>query len=161
MIYVNARFIEPLNSQSLIQFTNCTVTYKNEVLFSPEMGDFDMAVGKEIVSAFTGAADYNSFPIIQKPSHTKTIASKSSEKENQLNSLYAEVRNTRNNYSDSNTKELLQIFETLKNNYPSDWLLPLEIYELTKDNTFLNYLNDLKNNRPKVAHLIEAGLSLI
>ncbi|MBT3871488.1 MAG: aromatic amino acid hydroxylase, partial [Flavobacteriaceae bacterium] len=35
----------------LIQFTNCTVTYKNELLFSPEMGGFDMAVGKEIVSA--------------------------------------------------------------------------------------------------------------
>ena len=145
----------------LIQFTDCTVTYKNEVLFSPEMGDFDMAVGKEIVSAFTGAADYNSFPIIQKPSHTKTITAIASEKENQLNSLYAEVRNIRNNNSDSNTKDLLQIFETLKNNYPSDWLLPLEIYELTKDNTVLNYLNDLKNNRPKIAHLIKAGLSLI
>ena len=37
----------------LIQFTDCTVKYKNEVLFSPEMGDFDMAVGKEIVSALS------------------------------------------------------------------------------------------------------------
>ncbi len=145
----------------LIQFTDCTVTYKNEVLFSPEMGDFDMAVGKEIVSAFTGAADYNSFPIIQKPSQTKTITTTSSEKENQLNSLYAEVRNIRNNYSDSNTKELLQIFETLKNNYPSDWLLPLEIYELTKDKSVFNYLKDLKTLRPKVAHLIEVGISLV
>ncbi len=145
----------------LIQFTDCTVTYKNEVLFSPEMGDFDMAVGKEIVSAFTGAADYNSFPIIQKPSQTKTITTTSSEKENQLNSLYAEVRNIRNNYSDSNTKELLQIFETLKNNYPSDWLLPLEIYELTKDKSVFNYLKDLKSLRPKVAHLIEVGIQMV
>jgi len=29
----------------LIQFTDCTVTHKGEILFSPEMGDFDMAVG--------------------------------------------------------------------------------------------------------------------
>ncbi len=145
----------------LIQFTDCTVTYKNEVLFSPEMGDFDMAVGKEIVSAFTGAADYNSFPIIQKPSNTKTITAIASEKEMQLNSLYAEVRNIRNNYSVSHIKKLLQIFENLKSNYPSDWLLPLEIYELTKDNTVLNYLNDLKQTKPKVAHLIEAGVDLV
>ena len=144
-----------------IQFTDCTVTYKNEVLFSPEMGDFDMAVGKEIVSAFTGAADYNSFPIIQKPSTVKTISSGFSEKEIQLNSLYAEVRNIRNNNIESNIKELLQIFETLKNNYPSDWLLSLEIYELTKDDIIFNYLKDLKKSKPKVAHLIVAGLSLV
>ncbi|NND88925.1 MAG: aromatic amino acid hydroxylase, partial [Flavobacteriaceae bacterium] len=40
----------------LIQFTDCTVCYKDEVLFAPSDGDFDMAVGKEIISAFAGAA---------------------------------------------------------------------------------------------------------
>lgn len=145
----------------LIQFTDCTVTYKNEILFSPEMGDFDMAVGKEIVSAFTGAADYNSFPIIQKPSRVKTISSESSEKVKQLNSLYAEVRNIRKNYTSTNKEQLLIIFETLKINYPSDWLLVLEIYELIKDKNVLEYLINLKQTKPKVAHLIDAGIQLV
>ena len=145
----------------LIQFTDCTVTYKNEILFSPEMGDFDMAVGKEIVSAFSGAADYNSFPITQKPSTVKTISSESSEKEKQLNSLYAEVRNIRKTYTSTNKEQLLFIFESLKNNYPTDWLLALEIYELTKDKNVLEYLNNLKQTKPKIAHLIDAGIQLV
>jgi len=143
----------------LIQFTDCTVTYKNEVLFSPEMGDFDMAVGKEIVSAFTGAADYNSFPITLKPSHTLTIKNSQSEKEIELNKLYKTVSEHRKNKSSN--ESLTVIFETLKKDHPTDWLLPLEIYELTKDKNVLFYLQSLKKERPNVAHLIEGGLDLI
>lgn len=145
----------------LIQFTECNVTYKDEVLFSPEMGGFDMAVGKEIVSAFSGAADYNSFPITQKPTDTKTIQVELSEKDKQLNTLYAEVRNIRKNYNSSNNNQLQLIFETLKNNYSTDWLLPLEIYELTENKEVLKYLNQLKISRSEVAHLIEGGVELI
>ncbi len=143
----------------LIQFTDCTVTYKNEVLFSPEMGDFDMAVGKEIVSAFTGAADYNSFPITLKPSDTKTIKNSQSEKEIELNKLYKTVSEHRKNKSSN--ESLTVIFETLKKDHPTDWLLPLEIYELTKNKNVLFYLQSLKKERPNVAHLIEGGLDLI
>lgn len=143
----------------LIQFTNCTVTYKNELLFSPEMGGFDMAVGKEIVSAFTGAADYNSFPITLKPSDTKTIQKTISEKEKGLNELYKSVRTIRKNKTSYDT--LMIIFETLKRDYPSDWLLSLEIYELIKEEVILQHLISLKDTRPKVAHLIDNGIVLI
>ncbi len=143
----------------LIQFTNCTVTYKNEILFSPEMGDFDMAVGKEIVSAFTGAADFNSFPVNLKPSKTKTIKVTLSKNEKTLNNLYASVREIRENNGSKET--LLKIFEPLKTDFPNDWLLVLEIYELTKDKQILDYLEKLKVAKPKVAHLIDGGLKLI
>ncbi len=143
----------------LIQFTECTVTYKNEVLFSPEMGDFDMAVGKEIVSAFTGASDYNSFPIIQKPSNVKTIKVELSKSEKELHILYNQVRKIREKQLDEN--KLQEIFKSLKRKFPTDWLLPLEIYELTKDKEVLEHLKQLKIHRPKITHLIENGLELI
>jgi phenylalanine-4-hydroxylase len=143
----------------LIQFTGCTVTYKNELLFSPEMGGFDMAVGKEIVSAFTGAADYNSFPIILKPSETKTIQKTISKKETELNKLYNSVRTIRKNKASYDA--LITIFEALKRDYPSDWLLSIEIYELTKEEIVLQHLISLKNTRPKIAHLIDNGIDLI
>jgi phenylalanine-4-hydroxylase len=143
----------------LIQFTDCTVTYKNEVLFSPEMGDFDMAVGKEIVSAFTGAADNNSFPITLKPSDTKTIINAQSEKEIELNKLYKTVSEHRKNKTSN--ESLIVIFETLKNDHPTDWLLSLEIYELTKNEEVLFHLQSLKKERPNIAHLIKDGLDLI
>ncbi len=143
----------------LIQFTNCTVTYKNELLFSPEMGGFDMAVGKEIVSAFTGAADYSSFPITLKPSDTKTIQKTISEKEKGLNELYKTVRTIRESNASYDT--LISIFETLRKEHPSDWLLSLEIYELTKNEVVLQHLINLKEARPKIAHLIDNGVELV
>ena len=148
----------------LIQFTDCTVKYKNEVLFSPEMGDFDMAVGKEIVSAFAGAADYNSFDLVTHTATSETIRPQLSEKE--LNSLYKEVREIRNS-KEGDTTKLQQIFKILEENHPTDWLLPLEIYELVAqfDSDFseqvLKHLLNLKQQRPKVAHLIEGGLELL
>lgn len=150
----------------LIQFTDCTVKYKNEVLFTPEMGDFDMAVGKEIVSAFAGAADYNSFDLVNHVSSSETIRVKLSEKERELNKLYKEVRDTRNAVEIDSTK-LQQIFKTVKENHSIDWLLSLEIYELIfkTDSEFstevLKHLLHLKQERPKVAHLIDGGLALL
>lgn len=152
----------------LIQFTDCYVTYKDEILFSPKDGDFDMAVGKEIVSAFAGAADYLSFKVeMHELSTSEKVELTEDEKE--LNELYKEVRKLRkahlshssNASSPQKEEQLLSIVKKLKDKFPKDWLLPLEIYELTKDDSILTYLIDLKTNRPKVAHLIDDGLELI
>jgi phenylalanine-4-hydroxylase len=48
----------------LICFENCTVTHKDTILFKPEWGKYDMAVGKKVVSAFSGPADCKSFDLI-------------------------------------------------------------------------------------------------
>ncbi|SRX76243.1 aromatic amino acid hydroxylase [Aequorivita antarctica] len=150
----------------LIQFTDCTVKYKDEVLFSPEMGDFDMAVGKEIVSAFAGASDYHSFNLVTHTSSSETIRPQISEKEKELNSFYKEVREIRN-FNEIDSTKLQQTFKNLKENHQSDWLLMLEIYELLVktdsdfSNEVLKQLLHLKQQRPKVAHLIEGGLALL
>jgi phenylalanine-4-hydroxylase len=150
----------------LIQFTDCTVKYKNEILFSPEMGDFDMAVGKEIVSAFAGAADYHSFNLVNHVSSSETIRVQLSEKEKEVNSLYKKVREIRNS-KEINSEKLESIFTILTEKHSNDWLLPLEIYELVSnsDSKFsqevLKHLLNLKQQQPKVAHLIEGGLALL
>ena len=56
----------------LIQLEDCTVTYKDEILFKPSDGTFDMAIGNKVVSAFAGAADYLSFPNLYKASEVLT-----------------------------------------------------------------------------------------
>ena len=146
----------------LIQFTDCTVTYEDEVLFSPEMGDFDMAVGKEIVSAFAGAADYLSFDLVTHKSSTETVRPKLTESELELNELYAKVREIRTDNSNESYKETLQqVFESLATRYPKDWLLPLEVYELHPTTEVLKHLEWLQQDRPEVAHLIASGLSLL
>lgn len=156
----------------LIQFTNCRVTYGDEELFNPEMGDFDMAVGKEIVSAFAGAADFLSFDVLShKVSKTETVRPISSKEDAALHDLYRKIRelrkSTAKDLNDAQQLQLREIFNKIQSNHANDWLLSLEIYELAASlkNEFaamvLDHLNNLKSVRPEVAHLIEDGLELI
>src|SRR5690606_19936349 len=115
----------------LISLKNCTVSYKNEILFRPEWGVYDMAIGKEIISAFAGPADPLSFDLITHKTNSTTIKSKKTPEKEELESLYQSVRNIRNG---ENTKfSLHAVFDILKKFQPKDWLLPVEIYELSVD----------------------------
>jgi phenylalanine-4-hydroxylase len=149
----------------LISFKNCSVTHGETILFQPEWGNYDMAIGKKVVSAFSGPADVNSFDLINSVPKTTTIKAKHSDERDDLEVLYATVRNIRNN--DSNKTELQLIFNQLKNNHPNDWLLAVEIAELLTDaltpllHEVIVYLSQLKERRPEVAHLISGGLDLI
>ena len=164
---MNVTGIRNLKSElMLIQFTDCTVKYKDEVLFSPEDGDFDFAVGKDIVSAFAGMADYRSFNVnTHNPSTTTTIKTERSAKQQELIELYEAIRNYRNGETTKFSPDA--VFDILKKHHNEDWLLPLEIYELEVErNTALSkevfrYLNELKERRPEVSHLIEGGLELL
>ena len=147
----------------VIQLTDCTVTYKDEVLFRPEYGVFDMAIGNKIVSAFAGAADNNSFPNLYSASKTKTIKAQKTENEIALETLYHRIRTyrTTSKYTDEN---LIEIFNTLVKNHKNDWLLPLELLELTKNTGLISgiksHLNAISKNKPKLSRLISSGLTL-
>jgi len=150
----------------LISFKNCTVRHKEEMLFRPEWGIYDMAVGKEIVSGFSGPADVNSFDRITHIPTTKTIKAEISPKRQELENLYASVRKIREGKNAEIT--LKEAFGLVSSSHPEDWLLCVEIAELVhqqKNNDFtekiVNHLEKVKQNRPKIAHLIDAGLELI
>ena len=149
----------------IISFENCTVTHNDLILFSPEWGRYNMAVGKKVVSAFSGPADYNSFDIITHLPNSKTIKAAKTPERQELESYYLEIRNLReNNLAIENA---IQIFKIVSNKYPNDWLLSLEIAEifhLQKAENSLKevviHLNNLKSKRPEVSHLIDNGLKL-
>ena len=150
----------------LISFKNCTVKHNDTVLFEPEWGIYDMAVGKDIVSAFSGPADLNSFDLITHVPSTQTIHVKKSSELLKLEALYKQVRDYREgkNKTISRTKVLEELIE----NHPNDWLLPVELYELafigneTKlCESILNHLETIKQNRPEVGRLIDDGLGII
>lgn len=150
----------------LIKFQNCTVTRGDEILFRPEWGIYDMAVGKEIISAYSGPADINSFDRITHVPSTKTIKQKKTPEKESLEKLYQEVREIRE--ANLPTERLHIIFEELENKFPTDWLLAVEITELaqqhhdkTLEDKVLQYLDILKNNRKEIAHLITNGLQII
>lgn len=150
----------------LVQFRNCTVTRGEDVLFPPEWGVYDMAVGKEVISAFSGPADVNSFDMITHIPSSHTIKAKKSPEREELETLYRNVRNIRENRPAEIT--LKEAFAAVTAHHPNDWLLPVEIAELARkeNNTDLSekvliHLEKLKLTRPEVAHLIGNGLELI
>lgn len=149
----------------LISFSDCMVNYKTEILFKPEWGIFDMAVGKNVVSVFAGAADDNSFENFRKKPKTSTIKIEYSEKELELHSLYGKINSIRNSKK-LDISKIESIYENIKLNYPDEWLLLLEIYELVftenlnlKEKVMIS-LNGLKKDE-KYKNLITNGLKLL
>ncbi len=149
----------------IISFRNCTVTHNDAILFQPEWGIYDMAVGKKVISAFSGPADVNSFDMVNHVPSSHTIKAKKSPEREELEGLYLNIRNLREGkpavISIENTFDLVQ------SKHPKDWLLSLEIAEscnLSGNTELLHnvliHLEKLKQNRPEIAHLISGGLEL-
>jgi phenylalanine-4-hydroxylase len=149
----------------LITFKNCKVTHFETVLFDPSWGVYDMAIGKNICSAFAGPADSNSFEDIYTISKTKTAKVTYTEKEKQLHQLYETVKNYRIKKT-IDFDVLADVVKDVKSNYPSEWLILLELYELVYDkdlslmNGIYEQLLKLKQNK-KYTKLIADGLDLI
>ena len=149
----------------LISFDKCTVTYKDQVLFQPEWGTYDMGVGAKAVSAFSGPADYHSFDLISHVPSSSTIKAVRDEDKKALESLYQQVRNYREKQEST---DLNNILNTLKTKFNQDWLLPLELYEIAtkeQNNALKNdakaQLEMVRIRRPEIAHLIDNGLEII
>ena len=149
----------------LISFENCTVKHQDTILFQPEWGVYDMAVGKKVISAFSGPADVNSFDRMDHIPSSSTIKAQQSEEREELEKLYKTIRMIREGNSNASIDEL---FFQLKHNHPNDWLLSIEIAELLEMNTnqdllpqVISHLESLKEKRPEVKKLISNGLDLI
>ncbi len=149
----------------LIQLVDCTVTYGDEILFTPEQGAFDMAIGKEVVSAFAGAADYNSFPNLYHKSSTESIRPVKGAERLALEALYGRLRKAREGEAPIADSFLRKAFAAVKENHPQDWLLSLEILELAASDELIKditaYLEKLMKDRPEIQHLIQDGISLL
>ena len=149
----------------LISFSDCNVTYKNEILFRPEWGVYDMAVGEKIVSVFAGPASDESFDDLHSVSKVKTKKIRYSNKERELHKLYKKVRNIRENKK-SKFEDLEKIFFEIKSKYKNEWLILLEMYELTY-NSKTDLSSELYENLVRLSkkaeykELINNGLKLI
>lgn len=150
----------------LIKFKNCTVSQGDTILFQPEWGIYDMAVGKEVISAYAGPADVNSFNMISHVPSSHTIKQKKSAAREELEQLYQHVRNIRENKTAPLTLE--QLFSEVASKHSNDWLLSVEIAEIAhaKNNNellekALHHLEHLKKIRPEVSLLISNGIELI
>lgn len=150
----------------IVSFKNCTVKHYDEVLFHPDWGIYDMAIGKSIVSAFAGPADPTSFDMITHELETKNRKIEITPKVQKQRDLYKEVREIRENNSVTEEK-LVSVFNTVQKEYADEWLLLVELYELAFKENFeiqsqiKSHLENLAKNNDKISHLIEDGIDLV
>ncbi len=136
----------------LLSFTNCLVTHHGRTLFEPGWGQYDMAVGENIVSAYSGPADAEGFGLTYEPPKEKTHQIVYDQITLDLHKLYDNVRDVREKRKSSDL--LSNTWNQLISNYPEEWLLPTEIYEISKsDDNLVKLSKDVKN------YLIEKRLS--
>ncbi|RQO71286.1 aromatic amino acid hydroxylase [Pedobacter sp. KBW01] len=156
------------NKVILIAFSDCTVTESNgNVLFRPEWGTYDMAVGAEIISVFNGAADKDAYEAITLISDEKTHQITYDAKTLKLHELYKTVRGIRE--SGENSDRLAQVFDDLKLNHRQDWLCALEVLEIVYHKKIYHqlekeiqvYLEIKASKEPDHTKLINDGLHVI
>ena len=151
----------------LVTFSDCRVTFGERVLFEPSWGPFDMAVGKEIVSVFNGAADKDAFNQIALVPKERTIKNPSDAQRRKLESLYQQVRDIRTRKT--GYERLGEIWETQQAEHPRDWLLSMEIFEILDDideqkplqAKIAKFLETRKASDSELSTLIEWGFRLV
>lgn len=146
----------------ILSFEDCRVNYNDEVLFQPEWGTYDMAVGESIVSVFSGAADMAVFskdnPFV--PSEL-THKIQYGEKRLELHKLYQKIRDIREGNADK--QELAGVWQELIK-HPKDWLAAVEILEISTDDSLNADIKTHLNNADGdevTKGLIKDSLSLI
>ncbi len=160
----------------LISWENCTVRYKEQILFAPDWGTFDMAVGSVVTSVFAGPADRKNYGLAD-TFVKKVIPAKNYSTQKKLkHALYQKIRDTREGGL-ATPEHLELLFTELQQQFPDQWLATLELLELAKsipantlETTDLkrinlqvaleNYLHLLKEKRPERKDYIELGLQL-
>jgi phenylalanine-4-hydroxylase len=151
----------------LISFSNCTAKYGDRILFDPDWGMYDMAVGERIRSVFNGAADNDAYNQVALVPKERTIKVPSDAKRKKLENLYAQVRNIRESKTGYN--RLGEIWETQQAEHPDDWLLSMEIFEIldTTDQQpelkakIGKFLNEKKATTKDLSTLIGWGFRLV
>ena len=151
----------------LITFSNCSAKHGDRVLFDPDWGVYDMAVGDRISSVFNGAADKDAYNQVALVPKERTIKVPSDAKRKRLENLYQQVRKIRE--SKTGYERLGEIWETQQAEHPEDWLLSMEIFEIldaTDQQPELKtrvekFLNEKKAKTKDLSTLIGWGFRLV
>lgn len=154
------------NKFLLLTFKNTRVTYKDEILFEPSWGEFDLGLGQSITSVSSGPADKKAYGEVEDNFKPSKIESRVySDEEKKLFQIYTDISYL-NGETDSLYKEKLQkIFEIIKQNSKPLWLIGLELLEKSKNYPDIQkqisfYLEDIAKKEPSLKTQIREGKSL-
>lgn len=158
----------------LVSFTNCKVTYQERILFDPNWGTFDLAIGSKVTSVFGGPADGEAYGFSNDFVVTKVPKRKVSPTQEELYDFYQTIRDYRNNppqgpQQGTQTDDLNGIYDNYFEKFATHWLPGLEILELLyrdkqgelQTKTLKNHLIQIMDKNQTTRTCIKKGLELI
>lgn len=156
--------------QLILSLKNAKATLNDTILFDPSWGTYDLALGTSIPTVFGGPADRPAFGETDDFVAKKVPAPVYSETQKRLFDLYQNVRSTREaNLSGNALSDRLQVvFSQATSEFPAEWLLFLEMFELlinrdknsTLTSKVLAHLEELGRNSEQIRPTIQDGLNL-
>ncbi|MBE1299184.1 MAG: aromatic amino acid hydroxylase [Alteromonadaceae bacterium] len=121
----------------LLSFEDCTVTdLENNMLFAPDWGTYDMAVGQDITSVYGGSADQSTYPLYKQPSDSVTLKTDFDQEKLALFDFYRQIRALRES-GEQDAARLSQLTQDYVASVHEEWLVYFELLELN-----VNYDSD-------------------
>ena len=151
------------NKLLIISFEDCTVTYKDNILFKPEWGIYDMGIGEQVISVYAGLADPESYELRLSPPSEITRKVVYSDTEREILAFYDQVRDLAKG---SHLVRSSSLINKIIAQYPYEWLLLLEAYEYTRKDLpeLAQRIKDVLSSHPfskDDKKLIKLGLELV
>jgi len=156
----------------LFSFKECHVTGAGgDVLFDPAWGQYDMAIGTEIISVFGGSADPSEFPLYRAPKERSPVHSPAIGDQANL-SLYEQLIQVRVGEKELDAGIVSSILDQISSTKHPDWLLLFELFELSTSLPaqdrgtllILNALNSLVetlNDNETIKELVLQGIERV
>ena len=152
----------------IMTFANCTVKYKDQTLFQPDWGNFDITVGNKVVSVFGGPADRKSYGDTDDFVAARVPTPNYSAEQKALFALYQNIRDYRRSRPEWSDSTTMALFDKCLNEANDKWLLFVELLEIalmSKLSPVLTkkietHLQTIKSNNEKLTSVIDDGVRL-
>jgi phenylalanine-4-hydroxylase len=147
--------------QKIYRFTDATATYQGKIYFQPEWGDFDVITGHSVSSVFGGPADRLSYGETTDFTVQRVPEVKYSDEQKKLFAIYQKIRDLRSikNIQDSDVEK---IFKNALDVFQNDWLLYIELLEISTKNKLSQKINsEIQQHLKKISQIKPELLSVI
>lgn len=123
----------------ILSFDAATCEYNGQVLFQPDWGVYDVVLAQQVSSVFGGPADRGTYGAVDDFVASRVPAPRYSDKQLKLFQHYQSIRDLRTS-GKVTAQEIEKLFLEFKNDVPDEWLLFLELIEIS---IMKNYSSDL------------------
>ena len=154
----------------LVSLENATAKLGDRVFFEPAWGTYDMALADKVVSVYGGPADRVAYGETEDFVAKKVAPPRYTQEQLTLHGLYQKIRNIREqNTTLSKLDEISEVLTVLAKSYPLEWLLRLEVVELTKPHSeakniyqkAYEQLQTIAKSSENQYQLVQDGLNLV